>query len=104
MDGVTGLSGSGPAYVYMFIEALADAGVREGLPRELALKLAAQTVYGASKMVLCGDTHPAALRNDVESPGGTTIEATTTLEKCGFRSAVISAVRAATQRVKSLTK
>ena len=74
MDAVTGLSGSGPAYVYMLIEAMADGGVKMGLPRAMALELAAQTVHGASKMVLATGSHPGVLRNNVESPGGRRIE------------------------------
>eukprot|EP00871_Galdieria_phlegrea_P003812 jgi/Galph1/4431/GphlegSOOS_G3097.1 len=85
LDAVTGVSGSGPAYVYMFVEALADGGVVNGLPRDVALSLAAQTVLGAAKMLLKDNEHPAKLRNAVESPGGTTIHGTTTLEKYQFR-------------------
>mmetsp|Transcript_135421 Transcript_135421/g.191622 ORF Transcript_135421/g.191622 Transcript_135421/m.191622 type:complete len:274 (-) Transcript_135421:77-898(-) len=104
LDAVTGLSGSGPAYVYMMIEAMADGGVRNGLTRDVALKLAAQTVMGAAKMTIAGDKHPAQLRNAVESPGGTTIAGTTTLEATGFRNAVISAVTAAKERATELGK
>lgn len=102
LDAVTGVSGSGPAYVYMFIEALADGGVLNGLPRDVSLSLATQTVLGAAKMVADGKEHPAKLRNAVESPGGTTIHGTTTLEKHHFRNAVIQAVTAATARAKEL--
>lgn len=104
VDAVTGLSGSGPAYVYMFIEALADAGVLNGLPRDKAYKFAAQTVLGAAKMVLETGKHPGELKDMVTSPGGTTIEAVCALEENGLRSAVISAVNAATEKSKKMTK
>lgn len=105
LDAVTGLSGSGPAYVYMMIEAMTDGGVRSGLPRIVARKLAAQTVFGAAKMALAEpDVHPAELRNRVESPGGTTTAATAALEECGFRTSVITAVARATERSKELGK
>lgn len=93
MDAVTAVSGSGPAYVYMFIEALADGGVREGLPRALAYELAAQTVCGGAEMVLQTAAHPGVLKDNVCSPGGTTIEAVAALEEKGMRSAVLEAVR-----------
>lgn len=103
MDAVTGLSGSGPGYVYMFIEALADAGVSVGIPRPTARKLAAQVVFGSAKMVLDDpDTHPAEFRNRVESPGGTTIAGTQALEANGFRAAIGAAVRAASSRSSEL--
>ena len=102
LDAVTGLSGSGPAYVYTIIEALADGGVLMGLPRELALQLAAKTVAGAAEMVLQSGLHPAVLRDQVTSPGGTTIAGLEALEAGGLRSALISAVRAATERATAL--
>ncbi len=104
LDAVTGLSGSGPAYVYMIIEAMSDAGVLMGLPRDLALQLAAQTVAGSASMVLQTGTHPAALRDQVTSPGGTTIAGVEQLESKGLRAALIAAVRAATERARQLGK
>ncbi len=98
MNAVTGVSGSGPAYVYTFIEALADGGVAEGLPRTQALELAVKTVQGAAAMVAETGIHPAILRDMVTSPGGTTIEALVSLEDNGFRSAVIGAVRASKRK------
>jgi pyrroline-5-carboxylate reductase len=102
LDAVTGLSGSGPAYVYMFIEALSDGGVAAGLPRDIATKLAAQTVLGAAKMVLETGQHPGALKDMVTSPGGTTIEGVHELEKGKLRGTVMSAVRAASDKSKKL--
>jgi len=102
LDAVTGLSGSGPAYVYQFIEALSDGGVAAGLPRDVATKLAAQTVLGAAKMVLETGQHPGALKDQVTSPGGTTIEGLHELEKGRLRGTVMSAVRAATEKSKKL--
>jgi pyrroline-5-carboxylate reductase len=102
LDAVTGLSGSGPAYVYLFIEALSDGGVAAGLPRDIATKLAAQTVLGAAKMVLETGQHPGALKDMVTSPGGTTIEGLHELEKGKMRGTVMSAVRAAAEKSKKL--
>lgn len=102
LDAVTGLSGSGPAYVYQFVEALSDGGVAAGLPRDIATKLAAQTVLGAAKMVLETGQHPGALKDQVTSPGGTTIEGLHELEKGKLRGTVMSAVRAATEKSKKL--
>lgn len=102
IDAVTGLSGSGPAYVYTIIEAMADGGVGVGLSRDVALRLAAQTVAGAARMVLESGQHPAALRDQVTSPAGTTIEGLRVLEEKGLRDALISAVRAAAARAAEL--
>lgn len=102
LDAVTGLSGSGPAYVYTFIEALADGGVKAGLTRDMAAQLAAHTVAGAAEMVLSTGEHPAKLRDMVASPGGTTITGLAELERHGLRSAVIEAVIASANRSKEL--
>jgi pyrroline-5-carboxylate reductase len=102
LDAVTGLSGSGPAYIYTIIEALSDGGVASGLPRDVATRLAAQTVLGGAKMVLETGQHPAALKDMVTSPGGTTIEGVHELEKGGIRGVLMSAVRAATEKSKKL--
>ncbi|MCX7918376.1 MAG: pyrroline-5-carboxylate reductase [bacterium] len=104
MDTVTGLSGSGPAYIFMVIEALADAGVKEGLERGTALLLAAQTVLGAAKMVLQTGEHPAVLKDKVASPGGTTIAGIAVLESAGLRKSLIQAVSAATARSRELNQ
>jgi pyrroline-5-carboxylate reductase len=102
LDAVTGLSGSGPAYVYLMIEGLSDGGVAAGLPRDIATRLAAQTVLGAAKMVLDTGMHPGTLKDMVTSPGGTTIEGLHELEKARVRGAFISAVRAAAEKSKKL--
>ena len=102
IDAVCGVSGSGPAYFFMIIEALSDAGVKAGLPREVSLKLAAQTAEGAAKMILDMGKHPSELKDMVTSPGGTTIAALSVLEDYGLRAALISAVDAAVQRSKEL--
>ena len=102
LDVVTGLSGSGPAYIYLVIEALSDAGVLMGLPRDLSLQLAAQTVVGSAEMILQTGRHPAVLRDEVTSPGGTTIAGLEALEAGGLRSALSNAVRAATARAREL--
>ena len=104
MDAVTGLSGSGPAYAFIAIEALSDAGVRAGLPRDVATKLAAQTLLGAGLLTLETGEHPGRLKDMVTSPAGTTIAGVAALEKAGFRNALISAVEAATERSKELGK
>ena len=98
MDAVVGVSGSSPAYVYMFIEAMADAAVADGMPRAQAYKFAAQSVLGAAKMVLETGKHPGELKDAVCSPGGTTIEAVAALEHGGFRDTVISAQRACSKK------
>ncbi len=104
MDAVTGLSGSGPAYVFMIIDALSDAGVKVGLPRQLSLELAAQTVFGAAKMVIETREHPGKLRDMVTSPGGTTIEGLHALEKGKLRATLMNAVEAAAARSRELGK
>lgn len=102
LDAVTGLSGSGPAYVLLVIEALADGGVKMGLSRDVALKLAAQTVFGTARMALQATQHPAVLREAVTSPGGTSISGLHELEKACVRAAFMSAVESATKRATEL--
>jgi pyrroline-5-carboxylate reductase len=102
MDAVTGLSGSGPAYACLFIEALSDGGVAAGLPRDLATRLAAQTLLGTARMVLETGLHPGVLKDQVTSPGGTTIDGIHELEKAGFRAGVMNAVRAAADKSRRL--
>ncbi|CAD5333037.1 unnamed protein product [Arabidopsis thaliana] len=103
-DAVTGLSGSGPAYIFLAIEALADGGVAAGLPRELALSLASQTVLGAATMVSKTGKHPGVLKDDVTSPGGTTIAGVHELEKGSFRATLMNAVVAAAKRSRELSQ
>ena len=102
MDAVTGLSGSGPAYIYIIIEALAEAGVKVGLPRDIATQLAAQTTFGAAKMVLETGYHPALLKDAVTTPAGCTIDGILDLEEGGLRVTLIKAVMRATERAKQL--
>lgn len=104
MNAVTGLSGSGPAFVFVMIESLADGGVAAGLPRPVALELAAQTVLGAAKMVLETGQHPGQLKDMVATPGGTTIAGLTVLERSGLRASLIEAVRAAAKRAHELSE
>lgn len=102
MDAASTVAGCSPAFVYMFIEALGDAGVREGLPRAQAYELAAQSVLGSAKMVIETGLHPGVLKDQVTSPAGTTIEGVYALEKAGFRSAVIDAVNAAAEKTRKI--
>jgi pyrroline-5-carboxylate reductase len=102
MDAVTGLSASGPAYIYIIIEALAEAGVKVGLPRDIATQLAAQTTFGAAKMVLDTGYHPALLKDEVTTPAGCTIDGILELEEGGLRVTLIKAVMRATERAKQL--
>ncbi len=102
LDAVTGLSGSGPAYIFLIIEALSDAGVKVGLSRHVALKLAAQTVYGSAKLLLETGEHPGTLKDQVTSPGGTAIAGLHTLEAGGLRTTLMNAVESATLRAKQL--
>lgn len=102
MDAVTGLSGSGPAFLYIIIEALAEAGVNVGLPRDVATMLAAQTTYGSARMVLETGYHPALLKDAVTTPAGTTVDGILALEEGGLRATLIKAVKRATERAKAL--
>lgn len=102
IDAATGVAGCGPAYAYMMIEAMADGGVMMGLPRRLALKLAAETLNGAARMMLADQGHPEELKDRVCSPGGATIEGVFSLEKAGFRGALIEAVKAGADKCKSI--
>jgi pyrroline-5-carboxylate reductase len=104
MDAIPAVSGSSPAYVFMFIEALADGAVRDGIPRAKAYKMAAQAVLGAAKMVLETGIHPGTLKDNVCSPGGTTIEAVYALERNNFRGTVIDAMKACTEKTKEMSK
>lgn len=104
LSAVTGLSGSGPAYIFLMIEALADGGVKAGLPRDISQQLAAQTVLGSAKMVLDTGKHPGALKDMVTSPAGTTIAGVHELEKGAVRSSFINAVVAASQRADELSR
>ena len=104
LDAVTGLSGSGPGYIALVVEALADGGVAAGLPRAIAMKLALQTVRGTAQLLQESEMHPGELKDRVTSPGGTTISGISKLEEAGFRSALIEAVKAAYQRSKELGK
>ena len=102
LDAVTGLSGSGPAYIFLILEALADAGVKVGLARRNAQRLAAQTVMGSAKLLLETDEHPGKLKDMVTSPGGTAIAGLHTLEQGGLRTTLINAVETATKRAREL--
>ena len=104
MDAVTALSGSGPAYAYIIIEALSEGGVKMGLPRKLATELAAQAILGGAALVLDSGQHPALLKDDVTTPAGVTIDGLMALEEGGLRVALIKAVMAATERGKTLSK
>lgn len=104
MDGVVALNGSSPAYIFMLIEAMADAGVQGGVPRAAAYTLAAQSVLGSAKMVLETGKHPGELKDMVCSPAGTTIDAVAVLEKRGFRSSIIEAMAACTEKTKAMAK
>jgi len=103
-DGVVAISGSSPAYVYMMIEAMADAGVKEGIPRANAYEMAAQSVLGSALMVLSSGTHPAALKDAVCSPGGTTIDAVEELERKGFRAAIMDAMQVCAEKSRSMSR
>ncbi len=104
MDAVTGLSGSGPVYIYMAIEAMIDGGVKMGIPRAIATRLASQTVFGAAKLVIETGKHPAILKDEVTTPGGTAINAIHVLETKGLRSVLIDAIVAATQRSQEISR
>ena len=104
MDAYTAISGSSPAYVYMMIEAMADAGVLGGIPRKSAYKMASQAVLGAAKMVLDTGVHPGALKDNVCSPGGTTIEAVAKLEEGGFRTSIIEAMKVCEEKSRRLSE
>ncbi|MDS1029604.1 pyrroline-5-carboxylate reductase [Bacillota bacterium LX-D] len=104
LDAVTAVSGSGPAYVYLFIEAFIDAGVKIGLPRDIAQKLVLQTILGSTELVSKTGKHPAELKDMVTSPGGTTISALCEMEKSGFRASIFNGVMAAEQKSKDLSK
>lgn len=103
-DGVIALSGSSPAYVFIMIEAMADAAVREGIPRACAYEMAAQSVLGSALMVLSSGTHPASLKDSVCSPGGTTIDAVEELERKGFRAAIMDAMNACAEKSRQMSK
>ncbi|HLI75897.1 MAG TPA: pyrroline-5-carboxylate reductase [Acidobacteriaceae bacterium] len=104
MDAVTGLSGSGPAFLYIILEALAEAGVNVGLPRDIATELAAQTAYGAARMVLETGAHPALLKDEVTTPAGCTVDGILELEEGGLRVTLIKAVKRATERARALAR
>lgn len=104
MDAIPAVSGSSPAYAYLFIEALADGAVKQGIPRKQAYKLAAQALLGAAKMVLETEKHPGELKDDVCTPGGATIQAIAALEKNGFRASIITAMENCTKKIKELSK
>lgn len=103
-DGVIAISGSSPAYIFMLIEAMADAGVKEGIPRACAYEMAAQSVLGSALMVLSSGTHPASLKDAVCSPGGTTIEAVEELERKGFRAAIMDAMGICAEKSRQMAK
>ena len=103
-DGVIAISGSSPAYVFMMIEAMADAGVKEGIPRAMAYEMAAQAMLGSALMVLQSGTHPASLKDAVCSPGGTTIEAVEELERKGFRAAIMDAMGACAEKSRKMSE